>query len=176
MATSTTILDLPVDILFLIFPYLDASSFLNLTATCQALHKPDFIHDHRYWSLLVRTTFRVPNQPVVQNDGRRWHRLYKRLRTQSKIYTWGNNEKACLGHSYESPSALHSVGPPGVRRVHAMRRRHISWPAQMLGTESLGVVSDLQCGGWSTSMLTAKGAVYTAVSYTHLTLPTKRIV
>ncbi|KAK4539183.1 hypothetical protein LTR36_001183 [Oleoguttula mirabilis] len=155
MANPTNLLDLPVDILLLIFPYLDAASFLSLTSSCAALHSPSFTNDSQYWSTLVRTTFRVPNQPVVQTDGVRWQKLYKRLRTQSRIYTWGNNEKACLGHSYDTPS-----GPRG-RMRHARRRQHISWPAEMQATEGLGIVSDVQCGGWSTSLLTAKGALYT---------------
>ena len=161
MADQTTLLNLPVDLLLLIFPYLDARSFLSLTSTCKALHKTDFLHEPLYWSVLVRTTFRVPNQPVVQNDGQRWQRLYKRLFTQSRIYTWGNNEKACLGHSYAPPQAINRAGPPGLRHARAIRQRHISWPEQMEQTEHLGVVSDLQCGGWSTSLLTSKGAIYT---------------
>ncbi|KAK5117734.1 hypothetical protein LTR85_008709 [Meristemomyces frigidus] len=162
MSSPTSLLDLPVDILLLIFPYLDAASFLNLTSTCKALHKPDFVNDSQYWSTLVRTTFRVPNQPVVQNDGARWQKLFKRLLTQSRIYTWGNNEKACLGHSYEPLTSFPATpGLPGPRRRNALRRRHISWPAEMQGTEDLGIVSDVQCGGWSTTLLTAKGALYT---------------
>lgn len=160
MADSTTLLDLPVDILHLIFPYLDAHSFLSLTSTCKALHKPLFLQDAAFWSSLVRTTFRVPNQPVVQQDGARWQRLYKRMFTQSRIYTWGQNSKACLGHSHESHRPVRSVGPPGLRRINALRARHISWPEEMHRTQGLGVVSDLQCGGWSTTMLTAKGALY----------------
>lgn len=164
MANPTSLLDLPIDVLLCIFPYLDASSFLNLTSSCTALHTPDFTNDPQYWSTLVRTTFRVPNQPVVQNDGVRWQKLYKRLLTQSRKYTWGNNEKACLGHSYDTTSPFpHAPGPqwPPRRRVNASRRRHISWPAEMQGTHDLGIVSDVQCGGWSTTLLTAKGALYT---------------
>lgn len=161
MANPMQLLDLPLDILLLVFPYLDAPSFLSLTSSCTALHKPEFVNDSSYWSTLVRTNFRVPNQPVVQTDGKRWQKLYKRLLTQSRIYTWGNNEKACLGHSYESPSSLVSTRLAGGRRVNVLRRRHISWPAEMQGTEDLGIVSDVQCGGWSTTMLTAKGALYT---------------
>jgi SCF-associated factor 1 len=156
LASATTdkmnILDLPIDIWLLIFPCLEARDFLALTSTCKALHKPEFIHDAQYWSALVRTTFRVPNQPVVQHNGQRWRKLYRRLLTESRLYTWGNNEKACLGHSFEVPAA---------RRGHMHRRRHISWPAEMEGTEGLGLVSDLQCGGWSTTLLTAKGQLYT---------------
>ncbi|EMC98263.1 hypothetical protein BAUCODRAFT_67000 [Baudoinia panamericana UAMH 10762] len=161
MTSTTTFLDLPVDVLLLIFPYLDATSFLRLTSTCRALHNPDFLHDATYWSRLVRTTFRVPNQPVVQNDGIRWQKLFRRLLTQSRIYTWGNNEKACLGHTYESHTAATGIALPGLRRVNVRRRMHISWPAAMQGTDGLGVISDVQCGGWSTTLLTSAGALYT---------------
>ena len=41
----TKLLDLPIDILLLIFPYLDATSFLSLTATCRALHSTEILHD-----------------------------------------------------------------------------------------------------------------------------------
>ncbi|TKA23185.1 hypothetical protein B0A50_07578 [Salinomyces thailandicus] len=150
-AGRANLLDLPVDILLMIFPYLDASDFLSLTSSCTALHQDQFIRDAAYWSNVVRNTFRVPNQPVVQNDGTRWMKLYKRLLTQSRIYTWGNNERACLGHSDGLPRNVHR------RRADA----HISWPAAMQGTAELGIISDVQCGGWSTSLLTSKGALYT---------------
>ncbi|KAF2216551.1 hypothetical protein CERZMDRAFT_104786 [Cercospora zeae-maydis SCOH1-5] len=163
-APKTALLDLPVDLLVLIFPYLDARSFLSLTSTCTALHTPDFINDSTYWSALVRRDFRVPNQPVVENDGRRWHKLYKRLRTQSKAFTWGNNEKGCLGHATQdlnlAPNALR--GHDGRLRIHRGRRtRQAVYPGEMQGLENLGVISDMQCGGWSTTLLTAKGALYT---------------
>lgn len=157
----TTVLDLPVELLHSIFSYLDVSSFLHLTSSCTALHKPEFIHDAEYWSILVRTTFRVPNQPVVEHDGQRWQKLFKRLLTQSRIYTWGNNEKACLGHSYETPSPLRSMDAARGRQLRSLRKRHIPWPEKMTRVNDLGVISDLQCGGWSTTLLTAKGALYT---------------
>lgn len=161
MTTPTGILDLPVELLHSIFSYLDVSTFLHLTSSCTALHKPEFTHDAAYWSTLVRTTFRVPNQPVVEKEGKRWQRLFKRLLTQSKVYTWGNNEKACLGHSYETASTLQGLDPPRARHLRALRRRHIPWPEKMQRVDDLGVISDLQCGGWSTTLLTAKGALYT---------------
>ena len=71
MANSPPLLDLPVEILLLIFPYLDANSFLSLTSSCKSLHQPEFVHEASFWSTIVRSTFRVPNQPVVQNDGKR---------------------------------------------------------------------------------------------------------
>lgn len=142
---STTLVDLPLDILLLIVPYLDVPSFTALTATCKALHNPDFAQDSSYWSSTTRSTFRVPNQPVVENDGKRWQRLYKRLLTQSRVYTWGNNEKACLGHSYQSPAALGRM-PPHMRRRVAMRGRHVSWPTEMEEVQDLGIIADMQCG------------------------------
>ncbi|KAK4505823.1 hypothetical protein PRZ48_003788 [Zasmidium cellare] len=152
--SPTTLLDLPVDLLLLIFPHLDAASFLSLTSTCKALHNSDFAEDSAYWSALVRNQFRVPNQPVVQNDGRRWKRLYKRMRTQSKCYAWGNDDKGCLGHSFDLPNL------PGQRRPVMRRSRHLSCPSVMEGTEQLGIISDMQSGGWSTTILTSKGALY----------------
>ena len=153
------LLDLPVELLLSVFTYLDVSSFLNLTSTCKALHEPEFLYDSAYWSTLVRTTFRVPNQPVVQQDGERGQKLFKRMLTQSKIYTWGDNEKGCLGHSFELPIASQNVAPFSMRTL--LRKRHISWPEQMQKVQGIGVVSDLQAGGWSTTLLTSKGALYT---------------
>ncbi|KAI5367545.1 putative regulator of chromosome condensation 1/beta-lactamase-inhibitor protein II [Septoria linicola] len=160
----TTLLDLPLDLLVLIFPYLDARSFLAFTSTCRTLHNPDYVHDSAYWSALVRRDFRVPNQPVVANDGRRWQKLYKRLRTQSKAFTWGNNEKGCLGHAINEqdarPVAIRGRGGL-IRLQHGRRRRNAAWPGEMQALDGLGVISDMQCGGWSTTLLTAKGALYT---------------
>jgi SCF-associated factor 1 len=161
MAANPPLLDLPVEILLLIFPYLDANSFLSLTSSCTALHQPEFLHEATFWSAIVRSTFRVPNQPVVQNDGQRWQKLYKRMLMQSRVMTWGDNQKACLGHSYSSPAGFRMRGGPHRGHARAVRQKHISWPQKMQNTENIGVVSDLQCGGWSTSLLTSKGAIYT---------------
>jgi SCF-associated factor 1 len=161
MADNPPLLDLPVEILLLIFPYLDANSFLSLTSSCTALHQPEFLHEATFWSAIVRSTFRVPNQPVVQNDGQRWQKLYKRMLMQSRVMTWGDNQKACLGHSYSSPAGFRMRGGPHRGHARAVRQKHISWPQKMQNTENIGVVSDLQCGGWSTSLLTSKGAIYT---------------
>jgi SCF-associated factor 1 len=161
MAANPPLLDLPVEILLLIFPYLDANSFLSLTSSCKSLHRPEFLHEATFWSAIVRSTFRVPNQPVVQNDGQRWQKLYKRMLMQSRVMTWGDNQKACLGHSYSSPAGFRMRGGPHRGHARAVRQKHISWPQKMQNTENIGVVSDLQCGGWSTSLLTSKGAIYT---------------
>lgn len=151
MANTSPLLDLPVELLLSIFQYLDLHSFLNLTSTCRALHDPALVNDAQYWSTLLRTTFRVPNQPTIENDGERWRKLCKRFHTQTRVYTWGDNKHYCLGHSADA----------GGSRREALRRLRVSWPDQMVQIDDLGVISDLQCGGWSTTLLTAKGALYT---------------
>lgn len=134
------ILDLPIDILLLIFPYLDVPSFVSFTSSCKPLSDPSLAQYSPYWSHATHSTFRVPNQPVVENDGKRWQNLYKRLRTQSRVFTWGNNEKACLGHSYES------LEDHALRTRRAMGGMHVSWPTEMGNTKSLGIIADMQCG------------------------------
>lgn len=113
------LLDLPVDILFLIIPYLDVPSFVSLTSTCKGLRDADIAEYPSFWSSAIRDTFRVPNQPVVQDDGRRWQRLYRRLLTQSRVFKWGKNN---TGNGY------------------------VSWPTEMDHTPNLGIIADLQLG------------------------------
>lgn len=160
MSIVPTLLDLPVDILYLIFPYLDVPSFVALTSTCKALYNSDISEQALFWSSVTRSTFRVPNQPVVEGDGKRWKALCKRMLTQSRVYTWGNNEKACLGHSQVSPVQLNTLGP-GMRRRMVMRSRHVSFPTELRNIgQDYGVVADMQCGGWSTTFLTSRGVLY----------------
>jgi len=139
-----TLLDLPVDVLFMIFPYLDVPSFVSLTSTCKALHNPDLVEDPYFWSASTRATFRVPNQPVVEYDGKRWRTLYKRLLTQSRVYTWGSNAKANLGHSFESVEQLQL--PPAMRGRRVFRTRLASSATEMQNYRELGVIADLQTG------------------------------
>jgi len=139
------LLDLPVDILYLIFPFLDVPSFVSLTTTCKALHDPDLAEYAAFWSSSIRSTFRVPNQPVVENDGKRWLKLYKRLTTQSRVFTWGSNGKANLGHSFETVEQVQRLAP-ALQRRRAMRGRHVSWPTEMEALADLGIVADLQAG------------------------------
>jgi SCF-associated factor 1 len=141
------ITDLPLDILVLVFPYLDAKSFLALCSTCKAFQQPSIRLDPAYWSHAIRSTFRVPNQPVVQHGGERWQKLYRRLLTQSRVFTWGSNSHKRLGHSYgdRDPQnlAMTRIIRPG--RLRNMIT-NCSFPAEMEDTRNLGVVADMQCG------------------------------
>src|SRR5215469_8010903 len=82
MEQPSRLTDLPLDILVLITPYLDAKSFLALCSTCKALFHPEVRLDPSYWRYATRSKFRVRNRPVVQNDGLLWQRLYRRMLTQ----------------------------------------------------------------------------------------------
>ncbi|KAK4998102.1 hypothetical protein LTR66_002619 [Elasticomyces elasticus] len=160
MADPVSFLDLPLDILMLVFPYLDPKSFLSLCSTCTALHQPDISLASTYWSVITRSTFRLPNRPMVQNDGRRWQKLYKRLLTQSRAFTWGQNAKGCLGHSYMGSRASFVGYPPPLHPEQTAGSEILSCPTEMDNMRELGTIADMQCGGWSTTLLTSVGALY----------------
>ncbi|KAI9783918.1 MAG: hypothetical protein M1835_003686 [Candelina submexicana] len=145
---------LPTDILYLIFPYLDPREFLALCSTSKtlwSLHK-----DSSYWHPLTRSTFRLPSQPLLKADGARWQWLYKTLATQSRVYTWGENKFDCLGHTPRRWETL-----PG-NRQRVLLPTDAAWPTEMSAVRdgAVGVVVDVQCGGWSTTLLSSKGALY----------------
>ncbi|KAJ4290214.1 hypothetical protein N0V90_010429 [Kalmusia sp. IMI 367209] len=143
MTEVNNITELPLDILVLIFPYLDAKSFLAFCSTCKAFQQPLIRLDPAYWSFKTRSVFRVPNQPVVQHDGLRWQKMYRRLFTQTRVYTWGNNSHNRLGHASEE----------GNNRT--------SLPREFEGArDDLGIIADVQCGGWSTTILNSSGTLY----------------
>jgi SCF-associated factor 1 len=144
---ATSITELPLDILVLIFPYLDAKSFLALCSTCTAFQQPSIRLDPAYWSFATRSTFRVPNQPVVQHDGDRWQKMYRRLLTQSRVFTWGSNTHCRLGHSY-AERVHHNPTMPRIMRPGRMRSRYqtCAFPTEMEDTRNLGVIADMQCG------------------------------
>lgn len=137
--TSSSLADLPTDILVDIFPYLDARSFLALCSTCKSFNA--YSLDASYWRRVTQSTFRVPNQPLVENDGARWQKLYRRMFIQTRVFTWGLTEKGRLGHSHNTP--------------------HCAFPGEMRGRDNLGVIADMQCGGWSTTFLTSAGTLHT---------------
>ncbi|MCJ1384398.1 hypothetical protein MMC17_007514 [Xylographa soralifera] len=170
------LIDLPIDILVLIFSYFGASDFLSLTSSCKALLT--FRQEPSFWHGLTAATFRLPPQPLLRADGARWQWLYKSLATQSRVYTWGNNEKGNLGHS------AHVIqNPPGraLRRgPAALRYQSAAVPSKIQNVTSVGIVSDVQCGwvmqvpvitstmkadcnllrGWSTVLLNPEGQLF----------------
>ncbi|KAI4101593.1 MAG: hypothetical protein LQ339_004982 [Xanthoria mediterranea] len=153
----TALLDLPIDVLYTIFPYLDAADFLALTSCTKTLHT--YRQDPNYWRILTRATFRIPPQPLLQADGARWQWLYRRLRTQTQLYTWGSNGCGNLGHGFLT------TGPTstGHHDWEDINSRNIGWPKKVLLNdmpEPIGIVADVQCGGWSTTLLNSIGNLY----------------
>jgi SCF-associated factor 1 len=124
---TTRLTELPLDILVLIFPFLDAKTFLALSSTCKAFHQPSIRLDPKYWRHATRSTFRVPNQPLVEHDGVRWQKMYRRMLTQSRVYAWGNDSHSQLALKHRA-------------------RMEGSFPAEMECPQELGVIADLQCG------------------------------
>ena len=111
-------------------------------------------NDPTFWRNLTRKTFRLPDQPLLQEA--RWQWLYKKLLTQTRLYTWGNNRNGNLGHDVE----VRGGGRPPRRRV--ILSGHSSWPkpAKIDDDVGVGIVADVQCGGWCTTMLDSIGAIY----------------
>ncbi|KAF2665176.1 RCC1/BLIP-II [Microthyrium microscopicum] len=126
------ITDLPFDIFEEILPYLAAPDFVALTSTCRGFRQ-NLYADSGYWKYATRAAFRVRNRPVMPNDGVLWRNLYRRLLTQTRIYMWGQ--------------ATNSGNPTYVQ----------DWEDR---SDKPGIISDLQCAGWSTIFLDQHGDLY----------------
>ncbi|KAI9794109.1 MAG: hypothetical protein M1833_000474 [Piccolia ochrophora] len=147
---KTPMTELPTDILIDILPYLDARSFLAFCSTCKALLSLQL--EPRYWRYLTRSTYRLPDQPLLHADGSRWKSLYQRLQTESRAYTWGQLSLGACGHSMEP------ITSGGTTR----EATSCTWPTEMDSVRQMDPIVDIQCGGWSTTLLTSKGDLYCA--------------
>ena len=165
------LLDLPDDILSLIVLDLEPKDFITLCRTCKQVYS-QYRKDSAYWRTAASNTFRLPISPLLAADGPRWYSLYKKLKTQTRLYTWGQGLKGNLGHGRALP-----LPPRGGLRGRALPRaphrpipRQIfhrtssSWPTETHVPDDVGVISDLQCGGWSTTILSSDGKLYTTGS------------
>lgn len=156
--------DLPEDIFHIISDFLAPPDLLNFCSTTRNLYTNDAIRlSPSFWSHATRDTFRVPQHPITEHDGRRWMQLYRRMRTQTKVYTWGNNDNGCLGGQLEMFGGVQPLR--GTRQIHGRIRARlspasVSWPAETRMGD-LGAVADLQSGGWSTTALNSKGQLWT---------------
>lgn len=180
-----TILDIPQDVLEIIFLHLHPRSFLNLCSITKDFWEAQR-RDPTYWRVTTSTTFRIPISPLLHAEGDRWYWLYKKLRTQTKAFTWGQGTTGALGLPFiprsqqqtqlpirnprinrppfppTYPHLRHSHNQPGepVEEVSIPDHRNHSWPSKMEVPEEVGVIADLQCGGWSTSLLSSRGDLY----------------
>lgn len=158
-ASSNVLESLPIEIWLMITPYLNAKDLLSFCASSRQIQQNSEIRESAsYWSRLTISTFRVRNRLVVEHDGRRWMGLYRRMRTQTKPFGWGNNDRGCMGLQ-QNGGAITGAMRRG-RRVHPGHgHMQLHWPKELdLGVEG-GVIADLQCGGWSTVTLSVKGVL-----------------
>lgn len=180
-----TIIDLPQDVVEIVFLFLHPRSFLHFCC----ITKQFWGDQHRnptYWRVTTSKTFRVPISPLLHAEGDRWYWLYKKLRTQTKAFSWGQGSHGALGLPLvprsQRPTQLPLPNPrlnrPLIRLANPLNRqqqneasgpveempfydrRSHSWPSKMDAQAEVGVIADLQCGGWSTTLLSSPGDLY----------------
>ena len=172
-----SLLDLPQDVLSIILSFLQPKDYLSFCRVTKQVYL-EYRQDSLYWRTETSNTFRLPISPLLAADGPRWYWLYKRLKTQTRLYTWGQGLGGNLGpgralsvprrpqHPHVPPRVLPRVparpARPPPRQV--FMRTSSSWPTETHVPEDVGVIADLQCGGWSTTILTSDGKLYTTGS------------
>lgn len=157
--------ELPDDVLALIFVYLTPRDFLSLCRSTKALYA-SHRQDPTFWRTITSTTFRTPISPLLRADGVRWYNLFRRLKTQTRLYTWGQGLKGNLGQGVTpriGPRTLRYRGGP-LPHPSVFERVNSTWPTEAHVPEEVGVIADIQCGGWSTVILSSSGRLYCAGS------------
>lgn len=155
------IVDLPDDILSIVFLYLDPRSFLSLCASSKLLHD-NYQKDPLYWRTLTSSTFRTPISPLLKADGARWYFLYRRLKTQTRLFTWGQGLKGDLGRGVRADRGIRGriIGQLNTPPRLIYQRVNSQWPTETHVPDEVGVIADLQCGGWSTVILSSNGRLF----------------
>ncbi|KAF4539849.1 Regulator of chromosome condensation rcc1 [Lasiodiplodia theobromae] len=182
-ARPASLAELPLDVMTnCIIPRLDAASFMALCRTCKAFYDPSFRQDATYWRTTTQSTFRIAERPVKVADGAHWQKLYRNLLHNTRVYTWGENSRGALGqedpNDNSPPPPRHGLlrgRGPILRRGRPQAARQIHerpYPHEMFNSKGLGVIADLQCGGWSTTLLTSKGVLYSVGTLDGLTFHT----
>lgn len=193
------ILDFPDDVLVIVLSYLKPEDYLAFCRIQKSVYTR-YRQDPVYWRSNTSDTFRLPISPLLAADGARWYWLYKRLKTQTQLYTWGQGTKGNLGPGRASPVPRPLPPNPARPTPHFLPRlplhhpsrptpivaprvdgrpdritvrpppREIfmrtssAWPTEVHIPDEVGVIADLQCGGWSTTILSSAGKLYTVGS------------
>jgi SCF-associated factor 1 len=181
------LLDFPDDVLSIVLSDLTPQDYLRFCRVSKQVYLK-YRQDPAYWRHETAFTFRLPISPLLAADGPRWYWLYKRLKTQTRLYTWGQGVKGNLGAgrarsvprrgpvagpvpSRQIPLIPHRPQParlparptaPRIGHPHQVfQRTSSSWPTEVHIEDEVGVIADLQCGGWSTTILSSSGRLYT---------------
>jgi len=140
------LLDLPHDILLAIVHFLPPKSLFTFLSTCQLLQSDRTLHTSaRYWRTSTISKFRLPNYPIIAEDGKHWKDLYRRMHTDTRLYNWGSNKNGLLGDRNQ-------VG------------YKIAWPLEVTARPSPHAIADIVCGGYFTAILTTSGEVWVRAS------------
>ncbi|EXJ94202.1 hypothetical protein A1O1_02595 [Capronia coronata CBS 617.96] len=172
-----SVLDLPPDVLSVILSFLQPGDYLSFCQTSKSVYS-EWRQDPFYWRTETHNTFRLPISPLLAADGPRWYWLYKRLKTQTQLYTWGQGLAGNLGpmRGRSVPRRPQLPAPRVLPRVPARPafpripqrplypRIASSWPTETDVPAEVGPIADLQCGGWSTTILTSDGRLYSVGS------------
>lgn len=180
IASQTIIMDaLPEEVLDLVFACLTPKNFLSLCSTSKPFYEQHHLNPF-YWRNEASSTFRLPISSLLHADGARWYWLYRKLKTQTRLYTWGQGTHGNLGPSQASAGmppppvprlptlpprgALHRLRGRGGRAVPhpgtVWQRASSSWPTEVHLPDEVGIIVDVQCGGWSTNLLTSDGKLF----------------
>jgi SCF-associated factor 1 len=170
---------LPEEVLDLVFACLVPKDFLSLCSTSKFFYEQHHLNPF-YWRNEASSTFRLPISSLLHADGARWYWLYRKLKTQTRLYTWGQGTNGNLGPAQGSagippPPAprlptlplrdpRHGIMRHGGRVLHppglTWQRTSSSWPTQAHLPDEIGIIVDVQCGGWSTNLLTSDGKLF----------------
>ena len=170
---------LPEEVLDLVFACLAPKDFLSLCSTSKSFYEQHHLNPY-YWRTEASSTFRLPISSLLHADGARWYWLYRKLKTQTRLYTWGQGRNGNLGPAQglaglPPPPAprLPTIPPRGAphrlrgragRVIHppafSWQRASSSWPTQVSLPDEVGIIVDVQCGGWSTNLLTSDGKLF----------------
>lgn len=128
-----------------VFPYLELEDLENLGKTCREFYQ--LTNSESTWHDLYKRTFGVQPNALTAH---KWPELYK-LRSLASLYTWGGAGNGRLGYPVSEISKEDLAASGNATGCCRPKR------VDRLGKK---VIADLVAGGFSFTILTAKGELY----------------